>query len=80
MTMIKVLNELHEQLLVCEELLVLRLLIVHDGPHRLADGSHDELAESTRQHVGPGLLLDVERGVYPHIFTRLDHQIHLLCK
>mmetsp|Transcript_22997 Transcript_22997/g.40618 ORF Transcript_22997/g.40618 Transcript_22997/m.40618 type:complete len:544 (-) Transcript_22997:17-1648(-) len=56
-------------------LLVLLLVIVHDGPHQLINGSHDELAESTLQrlcapfwllHVGPDLLLGIEERISPH--------------
>mmetsp|Transcript_42537 Transcript_42537/g.101379 ORF Transcript_42537/g.101379 Transcript_42537/m.101379 type:complete len:426 (+) Transcript_42537:1066-2343(+) len=61
-------------------LLILLLVIIHDGPHQLVDGAHDELAESSLQrlsatlrlhHVGPHLLLGIEERVAPHALHHL---------
>mmetsp|Transcript_38448 Transcript_38448/g.84313 ORF Transcript_38448/g.84313 Transcript_38448/m.84313 type:complete len:324 (-) Transcript_38448:218-1189(-) len=59
---------------------VLVLVVIHDGPHELVDGRHDELAECPRQRliasfrlldVGPCLLLGVEKGVTPEALHHL---------
>ena len=61
-------------------LLILLLVIIHDGTHKLIDWAHDKLAEGTLQrlsaafwllHIGPDLLLGIEEGVTPHALHHL---------